>query len=126
MKLRIKLVLFVGVFFLMCFCQNKTDEAKKVAQTYLNHLNQFDFEKAKELGTTSTVMMLEQIQSLISLSETENETMSEDDLTIISCDIDKDTAICKFEVDEQVQELKLVFIKKKWWVHTGDELPEIK
>jgi len=119
---------FLWLCFLVIFtfCNNQDKQANEIAKKYLDHLNKYEFEEAKKLGTTATVEMLEQIESLMSLSNIDGERMSDEEIEIKSCEIEKDTAYCKFEVEGQVQDLKLVYLKNKWWVHAGEGIPVIE
>jgi len=115
-----------GIVVLMCSCQNNRKEAENVARKYLNHMNRMEYDEAKKFGTNSTIMLLEQIQSFMDLSDTMGNRLIDKKITINSCQINSDTALCKFEVDGNIHELKLVFINERWWVHFGDGLPKLE
>lgn len=113
-KLTLVYLLF-AIFFIGCGSGSSDMESpEKVAENYLNYVNNKEFDKAKELCTEKTREFLEKFESLGEMEEGAGpgKSIIED----IKCLVEGDKAVCTFTSDGEPQEMLLVKIDGKWMV----------
>jgi hypothetical protein len=118
----IVVVLVLAISFNAC---KRTDSPEAVTEKFMNHLMAGEFSEAKEYGTESTQQMMQMFEALESLG---GETFAQDDATPekiknIECEIDGDTAICRFEENGEMSEVNLLMVDGKWLVDMKKENP---
>lgn len=118
--------LFIAVAMLFAFQACKTtDGPEAVTEKFMNHLMTGEYAKASEYGTESTKQMMQMFEALESLG---GERMADADvkpekIKNVNCDVDGDTAICRFEEEGEMAELNLVRVDGKWLVDMKKENP---
>jgi hypothetical protein len=119
-------LIVVALVLAISFNACKTaDSPEAVAEKFMNHLIAGEFSKAKEYGTESTKQMMQMFEALESLG---GETFAKDDaapekIKNIKCEVDGDTAICRFEENGEMSEVALLKVDGKWLVDMKKENP---
>jgi hypothetical protein len=121
----IKLLSLTLILALGIFACKRIDSPEAVAEKFMNHLIAGEFSKAKEYGTESTKQMMQMFEALESLGgETFSESMEAPDrVKNMQCDVQGDTAICRFEENGEMSELNMVKIDGVWLVDMKKENP---
>ena len=118
---------FVLLFsFFMISCDGGSDNPQDVAKEFLTALADQDYDKAKELGTENTAMMIGMIESMASMApegEADAGMGEMDDITWGETEIDGDKAVCRYASPDQAdQKLDLVKVDGKWKVDMKKEM----
>ncbi len=122
---RITLVLLFAAFLGACGSSNSPEG---VAEEFLTHLGNQDYEKAKELGTENTVQMLTMIESMGGMAESMGGEAKKDsakglpdDFEITNSEVDGDNALVTYTADGKEEELNLVKQDGQWKVDMKKE-----
>ncbi|MFN2396299.1 MAG: hypothetical protein ABR597_11490 [Bacteroidales bacterium] len=119
-------VLFVAlaVIFMFQACETK-DGPDDVTEKFMNHLIAGEFDLAAEYGTESTKQMMEMFESLESLGGEGmvDEEIEPEKIGDIECEVDGDSAICRFDEDGEMAEVQLVKQDGVWLVDMKKENP---
>lgn len=110
--LKSALVVFATAFIFSCSGDANTPE--KVAETFLNAVNNKNFEKAKELSTPESHQMIDLISNFAkNVEETE---AVEKVIKIGTCNIEGEAATCDYCCDSEGKEttIKLKLIEGQW------------
>ncbi|MFP4287772.1 MAG: hypothetical protein ACOC2E_07810 [Bacteroidota bacterium] len=124
MKLFVRVCMVLSVFFILQSCERK-DRPEEVTEKFMNHLMAREYEQAGQYGTESTQKMMQMFETFESLG---GDAITEDELQPekiedIECEVDGDTAICRFDEEGQQSELVLVKEDNEWLVHIEKENP---
>lgn len=116
-----KTLLAVGVFFLAVSCNKKQHE--DVAERFLNHMANAEFEKAKEFCDEQTASMVSMMASFA--GENTKESDKKEKVTIISSELNeaKDKATVKYTstAEEGEKTIDLSLIDGNWKVSMDKE-----
>lgn len=117
-------LLVVAVAFLFSGCKPE-ESPNVVTEKFMNHLSNREYKKATEYGTESTKQLLQMIETLESLG---GDVVPEEEVRLIDaanidCDIDGDTAVCRFQEDGEMVEVELVKRNGQWLVDMKKESP---
>ncbi len=118
---------FVLVFsaFMFSCGGGSSDNPQAVAEEFLTALNDQDYDKAKELGTESTVQMLTMIESMAGMApEGEDLDMGADMDSIEwgDVEIDGDEAVVHYTLEGSKEKMDLVKQDGKWKVDMKKEM----
>ncbi len=114
MKNIINLLLLLVVSAFVFSCGGGANTPEKVADSFLNAVNNKDFEKAKELSTPESHQMIDLISSFAkNVEETEE---VEKVIKIGKCTVEGETATCDYCCDSEGKEtsIKLKMIDGNW------------
>jgi ketosteroid isomerase-like protein len=114
---------FVLLFsFFMVSCGGSSDNPQDVAKDFMKALADKDYDKAKDLGTENTVMMIGMIESMAGMA-TEGEEQEMGELVWGDTEIDGDSAICYYteEGKEGQQQVDLIKVDGDWKVDMKKE-----
>ena len=122
-----KKLMSIGLVFLFAFmiasCGGSSDNPQDVAKEFMTALADKNYDKAKDLGTENTVMMIGMIESMASMApEGEEEEMGE--LVWGETEVDGDNATCfyKEEGKDAQQQVDLVKVDGDWKVDMKKEM----
>ncbi|MFW5892104.1 MAG: hypothetical protein ACOCUQ_01750 [Bacteroidota bacterium] len=124
MKLFVRVCMILSVVLILQSCERK-DRPEEITEKFMNHLMAREYEEAGKYGTESTQKMMQMFETFESLGGdaiTEDE-LQQDEIGEIDCDVDGDTAICRFDEEGQQSELVLVKEDNEWLVHIEKENP---
>ncbi len=114
----IGIVLMFTLFF--AACGGSSDNPQDVAKDFLQALADKDYDKAKELGTDNTAMMIGMIESMAAMAP---DSLQEDDSADMDAiewgetEIDGDNAVCHYSSpDQKDQKIDLKKVDGKWKV----------
>lgn len=115
----IGIVLFFTLFF--AACGGSSDNPQDVAKDFLKALADKNYDKAKDLGTQNTAMMIGMIESMASMApdsiQNNEDQMDMDIIKWGETKIDGDVATCFYSTpDKEEQKLDLKKIDGKWKV----------
>lgn len=119
-------IMFVAMAAIFIFHACKTtDSPEKVTEKFMNHLASGEYDEASELGTESTKQMMEMFKALESLGGDSivDDDVKPEEIKDIECEIDGDTAICRFEEEGEMAEVQLVKVDGLWLVDMKKENP---
>lgn len=107
------MIIGIAAFFglLLSSCQSK-NSPEYVADKFLTHLSNGEFEEASEYATEETGQMLSMAATFA--GEMMEEREKHEDLT---CEIEGDKAKCTYTVGEEIDTIDLVKQDGKWLVH---------
>ena len=113
-----KKLMSIGLVLLFAFmisaCGGSSDNPQDVAKEFMTALADKNYDKAKDLGTENTVMMIGMIESMASMApEGEEEEMPE--LVWGETEIEGDNATC-FYTEEGKEEQQQVDLVKVGWL----------
>jgi len=114
---------FVLLFsFFMVSCGGSSDNPQDVAKAFMEALADQDYDKAKDLGTENTVMMIGMIEGMAGMAEGEEAEAGE--LTWGDTEIDGDSAVCYYseEGKEGQQQVDLIKVDGDWKVDMKKEM----
>ncbi len=112
-------VVFLAVVALNA-CKS-TEGPEAVAEKYLKHVANQDWDAAKKLGTESTVQMLEMTEGM--MAEFGGEATKADvKIEDMKCTVDGDEANCTFKQNGEADKLDLVKVDGKWLVDQKKEM----
>lgn len=123
--MRIALVLLVAAF--IGACGGGSDNPEAVAEEFLTHLGNQDYEKAKELGTENTVAMITMIESMSGMAEEMGGEGQEevkglpDDFDMKGCEVDGDKATCTYTAEGKEESIDMLKVDGKWKVDMKKE-----
>lgn len=121
MKNLFKLALAFVALVIVGACSNSASDPKDVAEKFMNHLSAKEYDKAKELGTESTVQMIEMMKSF---SGVEGATQTEPEkIENMKCETNGDKATCTFTKNGEEDKIELVKQDGKWLVDMKKETP---
>lgn len=98
---------------------------EQTTERFMNHLAQQEYDKAAEYATESTMRFIEMMEALQSLG---GEFMDDEEIELlraadIDCEVDNDTAICRFEEDDEMAEVNLLKKQGVWLVDMQKDTP---
>ena len=107
---------FISLLFslLIAACGSVEQDPEEVAESYLNYLNNKEYDKAKELGTENTRKMIDKFEFFGALNGAVGSGRAI--IENIKCIVDGDKAICSFTADGESKEMILVRVDGKWLV----------
>ena len=115
---------FVLLFsFFMVSCGGSSDNPQDVAIEFMDALGDQDYDKAKDLGTENTIMMIGMIESMASMAPEGEETDEMGEITWGETEIDGDNAICFYSTEDKAdQQVDLVKVDGDWKVEMKKEM----
>lgn len=115
---------FVLLFsFFMVSCGGSSDNPQDVAAEFMTALADQDYDKAKDLGTENTVMMIGMIESMASMAPEGEESEEMGEITWGETEIDGDNATCFYSTpDKADQQVDLVKVDGDWKVDMKKEM----
>ncbi len=115
---------FVLLFsFFMVSCGGSSDNPQDVAIEFMDALGDQDYDKAKDLGTENTIMMIGMIESMASMAPEGEETEEMAEITWGETEIDGDNAICFYSTEDKAdQQVDLVKVDGDWKVDMKKEM----
>lgn len=118
------LIVALAAIFMFQACET-TDGPDKVTEKFMNHLIAGEFDLAAEYGTESTKQMMEMFEALESLGGEGmvDEELEPEKVGDIECEIDGDTAVCRFDEDGEMAEVQLIKQDGQWLVDMKKENP---
>ncbi len=105
------------ILFLTLSCKRQ-EGPETVTRKFANHLLLGEYEQAKQYGTSSTIQMIEMMESLASVGiyEPEDEEVQTITDANIECQINENSAVCTYiEYGEPIA-VNLIKVDKKWFV----------
>ncbi len=108
---------FKGLFFLvipLLFVSCGGNDPEAVAEEFLTHLSNQEWSEAQQLMTKETAPMMSMIQEMAEMSGEKMELPS--DFEIVGCEVDGETAVCTYTVDDGTETLNLIKEKGEWKV----------
>jgi len=121
MKNLFKLAVVLVALIVVGACSSSSSDPKDVAEKFLNHLNAKEYDKAKALGTESTVQMIEMMKSFSGMEGVEESEPAK--IENLKCEIDADKATCTFTQKGEEDKIDLVKKDGKWLVDMKKENP---
>lgn len=115
---------FVLLFsFFMVSCGGSSDNPQDVAEEFMTALTDKDYDKAKDLGTENTVMMIGMIESMASMAPEGEEAEEMGEITWGETEIDGEKAICYYSTpDKADQQVDLIKVDGDWKVDMKKEM----
>ncbi len=93
---------------------NRNNGPADVAKDFVEHVNNKEFDAARNLGTMHTISFLNVLEGLTKNNDTLN--AIEGEIKIISTKIHGDTAVCIYNYNDENEILTLVKIDNEWKV----------
>ncbi len=115
---------FVLLFsFFMVSCGGSSDNPQDVAIEFMDALGDQDYDKAKDLGTENTIMMIGMIESMASMAPEGEDSEEMGEITWGETEIDGDNAICFYSTEDKAdQQVDLVKVDGDWKVDMKKEM----
>ena len=115
---------FVLLFsFFMVSCGGSSDNPQDVAIEFMDALGDQDYDKAKDLGTENTIMMIGMIESMASMAPEGEESEEMGEITWGETEIDGENAICFYSTEDKAdQQVDLVKVDGDWKVDMKKEM----
>ena len=115
---------FVLLFsFFMVSCGGSSDNPQDVAKGFMDALGDQDYDKAKDLGTENTIMMIGMIESMASMAPEGEDSEEMGEITWGETEIDGDNAICFYSTEDKAdQQVDLVKVDGDWKVDMKKEM----
>ncbi|MCD4793044.1 MAG: DUF4878 domain-containing protein [Bacteroidales bacterium] len=115
---------FVLLFsFFMVSCGGSSDNPQDVAKNFMEALTDQDYDKAKDLGTENTIMMIGMIESMASMAPEGEEAEDMGEITWGETEIDGDKATCFYSTpDKADQQVDLLKVDGDWKVDMKKEM----
>jgi hypothetical protein len=110
----------VFLAFLVFGCkttQNKKITPEKTCEIFFSYLNNYDYEKAKELGTEQTIKILNLVEALSKMGGEGKIVLTDNKSEFINCEIKGKEALCNYKTfDGKTQKVYLLMEKGRWLV----------
>ena len=120
MKISIKISLFVFLLFFVFACkttQNQKLTPEKTSEIFFGYLNNYEYEKAKELGTEQTKKSISLVESLSKLGGGGKIILKDNKSQFINCEIKGKEAVCNYKTFAgDIQQVYLLKQKGRWLV----------
>ena len=115
---------FVLLFsFFMVSCGGSSDNPQDVAIEFMDALGDQDYDKAKDLGTENTIMMIGMIESMASMAPEGEDSEEMGEITWGETEIDGDNATCFYSTEDKAdQQVDLVKVDGDWKVDMKKEM----
>jgi len=120
---KLSLLILISTLFAFNACKvNQQHAASKVAEEFLDNLNNKKFAKAKKLCTEETAANIDMMQTMANMS---NENKPAPVMSNMFCNVDGDKATFQYTENGMQKQLELVKIKGKWLVVMKKETPDM-
>ncbi len=115
-------IVVAALFFSAC---ERADTPEQVAEVFLNHLEEGEYDKAIEYGTESTHEVLETLKAFEDMDDQfgEAEDFEPRKISDVKCDVDGNIARCTYMAEDEEGELDLIKEDGKWLVNMQKEAP---
>lgn len=111
------IIILIFLLTISISCKRQ-DSPETVTRKFANHLLLGEYEQAKQYGTSSTIQMIEMMESLASVGiyepeEEEVQTISDAD---VECQVNETNAVCTYTEYGEPIEVNLIKVDQKWFV----------
>lgn len=116
--LRISLFVFLAFFVFACkTTQHNKLTPDKTSELFFSYLNNYEYEKAKALGTEQTKKSVSLVESLSKLGGGGKIILKDNKSQLINCEIKGKEAVCNYETFAgDIQKVYLLKQKGRWLV----------
>jgi len=120
MKIIIRISLFVFLAFFIFGCkatQNKKLTPEKTCEVFFSYLNNYQYDKAKELGTEHTIKIVSLVETLSKLGGGGKIILTDSKSEFLNCEITGNEAVCNYKTfSGGIQKVYLLKQKGRWLV----------
>ncbi len=113
--------LLISIFMLSMFSCGSSSDPKEVGKQFLLHLQNEEWDKAKELGTEGTKASIQMIVGFMEMSKQKDE-KKKSKLEFGECEINGDEAVLHYTADGKEETLNLVKKDGEWLVDWKKEM----
>lgn len=116
--IKISLVVFLTLFIFGCKAtQNKKLTPQKTCEVFFNYLDNYQYDKAKELGTEHTVKVVSLVETLSKLGGGGKIILTDSKSEFLNCEITGNEAVCNYKTfSGDIQKVYLLKQKGRWLV----------
>ncbi|HOY33287.1 MAG TPA: hypothetical protein PKW80_15510 [Bacteroidales bacterium] len=117
--IRISFLVFITFVFLAgCkSIQKKKLPPEKTCDLFFSYLNNYDYAKAKELGTEQTIKIVSFVETLSKMGGGGKIVLKDSKSELLNCEINGKEAICNYKTfTGDIQKVYLLYQKGRWLV----------
>ena len=97
--------------------QHKKLAPEKICDLFFSYLNNYDYEKAKELGTKQTIKIVNFVETLSKMGGGNKIFLKDNKSEFINCEINGSEAVCNYKTfTGDIQKVYLLKQKGRWLV----------
>ena len=122
LKLISTIIIATGIVFYAC---ERVETPEQVAEKFLNHLENAEYDKASQYGTEGTHEVLEILKAFEDMEDQfgSMEDTEPREIKDVVCEVEGDFASCTYMADDQRGEVELIKKDGEWLVDIQKEAP---